>query len=441
MTVAIIQDINAALISGKSFCISGDAESSWSVAVPNIFSRIVHFKDSSYHAERNGRIAEVIAHCLKNSPRLSIKDAEKELAVVTGRLFFKQIGNKYDQDVRIAECRKELLAAKLGIVSEVFDKNAGFQSYAEKAHLERYLLTYKHGLQVDKSTLKLKIRHHGFMKDWHDVHEAWQIESQITSSIISSKSSNMPKQPWLYGENGVQAQDMYDWSELKPFRTCDPINWGNQYIFEFCAITADSPRKNGDHSWFRLKTPSGDIYSIGLYRPGKSDWLDNLNFPLRIKKGTLMQPDVSEFWPGKIETISIAITKAEFEEMKQTVENDKKNDGLTFQLFQNNCTLYCKKIAAIAKIDLPTKECVLRIIMPQLIQRIFDKVWSILPALIQKIILVIAAFFVNITQLLLGASIVDSTVTQLKNRPISAHIHSFWVFSGLPKWTSTIPIP
>ncbi|MDB6081156.1 MAG: hypothetical protein JWO53_428, partial [Chlamydiia bacterium] len=239
--------------------------------------------------------------------------------------------------------------------------------------------------------------------------------------MIAEAPSSKPLQRWMYGSKGLQNKNMYEWSELQPYKKGDPATWDHQYIFEYCVCCTDNPNKTGDHTWIRLKTPEGDIYSVGLYRPSKRDWRDNYKFPLRLKKGYLMQPDVSEFWPTDIFKIPVAITKEHFLQMKKMLETDKRNDKLVFQLFHRNCTLYVAKIAAIAHIKLPTAKLAWHFLTPSLVEKKIEKIALYLPEIVVKIVRVVVGVFLNFFLLALGATIVDAAVFE-KNNQQEPHI-------------------
>lgn len=362
--------------------------------------------------ERMSRIAVQLADELKKEKRIDIGKVQKHPKVLTARKFFKDLTV---ENPRIAECRKQLLALKLGIDAEAFAFNPGFQKFAAKNYLERYLMEYQHTLSVDPATKKISLMANGAMTLW----------DPKMDQPPAPKKSDWPKQPWVYGMQGVQSEDMFDWSVLKPYKMGNPADWGKRYVFEFCACCTGSPQKTGDHSWFRLKTPAGEIYSVGLYRPGKAGTIDNLNFPLRIKRGYLMQPDVSEFWPCDIQTISVEITQSQFLEMKKVVEQDKKEDKQTFQLMQANCVLYTKKIAKIAGIELPTDISVARLFTNRRIEPLMDKLSRVLPKFVVKVCAAVAAFFWNLVQLALGASRVDKAVKAKNGAATEAHFAKF----------------
>lgn len=425
VTPSITFELCPLLLKNQEAAIEIGKDGRWHARKSGWISKVCHIRDEKYHNERIGRIAAILAKTLSEQPRMDMKAVENNFQANATRQFLRSLRKQTLADPRIEECRRQYLATKLGINSQVFDANPGFQSYAYDSYLERYLMGYGHALKIDQQSKKLEIMIDGTYKPWHEAYAKFQ-------ALPASKGT--PKQSWLYGPKGVQKEDMYNWKELKPYMQGNPAEWGNQYIFEFCACCSTSPRFTGDHSWIRLKTPSGDIYSVGLYRPGKSDWTHNYRHPFRVKEGYLMQPDVSEFWPCDIFTIPVAITEAQFLKMKSVIETDKQNNDQVFQLFQNNCMLYCHKIAALGGIKLPTTEAALRMITPLKTQQKADHLMQKLPQLVGKLCNYVQAFFINVAQLILGAGKVDPKVA-VKHHPkkIRPHIHSIFDIFNVSK--------
>jgi hypothetical protein len=247
----------------------------------------------------------------------------------------------------IIGCKREILAFKLGVESEVltFDENRGFERFASKPPLASYLAEYNHTIKLS-SKREIQLQKEGTYTNWTELKPLVQIPERDPKT----------NQPWLYGPEGIQNKNMFEWDTLKPYKQEDPALWDHQYIFEFCCCCVDIPQFIGDHSWLRLKTPTGDIYCVGLYRPYKHDPKLNYKFPMRTQKGHLMQPDVSEFWGLPIHRLSFAITEEQFLTMKETIERDKRQDEQIFQLIGQNCTQYVEKIGEIGKIRLPTEK-------------------------------------------------------------------------------------
>lgn len=415
----IVHDIAEHLGRGESFSVINNN----STVAPHSYIDALRYRwDSTFHNECAGRLADLLISNLREAPRhTTIAASLADERTITVKTFLKQ--EKGSTDSRIELLKKEFLAFELCIPADAFDApcNAGFMKFASSPPLKRYLFEYRDMLQLDPETHEILIRAGGTFTPW----------SQAKNIIAEAPRARL-QQRWMYGPNGLQNENMYDWTELKPYKKGDPATWNYQYVFEFCVCCSDTPNQTGDHTWIRLKDPEGNIYSVGIYRPGKRDWTDNYKLPFRIKKGHLMQPDVSEFWPMDIFKIPVAITRDEFLQMKKALEDDKLHDDLTFQLFQGNCTLYAAKIASIAHIKLPTGKPAWHFIMPNIVISVVNTASEYIPEIILKVIRVCAACILNLIALVLGASVVDAAVSAV-NPDQQAHIASFWDFFDYDK--------
>ena len=369
---------------------------------------------STFRNEQLAQRAEDLTHLFEQEPRQEPAAAQSNPHVLAGRRFFKNFPSIVDS--RIDTCRREHLALKLGIPGDVFAFNPGFEKFATDSHLERYLMEYHHTLHVNPHTQELSIRANGEYVQWA---EAAHLLAHFSQPSVS------PRLPWVYGQDGIQGDDMYNWKTLKPYKRTDASQWGFRYIFELVVCCADTPHKTGDHGFLRLKTPDGAVYSVGLYRPGKRGLSDNLKFPFRLKRGYLMMPDVTEFWPCEIRSLQVAITQQQFDVMKGRIEYEKAQDKLIFQLFQSNCVLWAKHIAESAEIPLPsTDDTITRLLTPRRIQPLVDSCCSLMPSCVKTAASIPIAIVVNSLQLVLGAGVVDKEV-RLRNGPhIRPHIAS-----------------
>ena len=293
-------------------------------------------------------LAQEILSTLAALPRESPKEASRSLLAKQARTVLKKVSKNLKEHPQIKACARELLAYKIGVPSSVFecDANQGFEQFASKPPLAPYLEEYDHTVKIGAN------EEVWLLKD--DVYTPW---SWLKEGIQIPKRDPAADRPWPYGPQGVQNKNMFEWTELKPYKQEDPAQWGNQYIFEFCCCCDPKmPHFTGDHSWLRLKTPEGDIYCVGLYRPHKHDPMKKYKFPLREQKGYLQQPDMSEFWGIPVYRIPFAITEEQFKAMKQMVEQDQQKDTEIFQLIGKNCTQYVEKIGGLAEIKLPIEK-------------------------------------------------------------------------------------
>lgn len=411
----IMQALNSSLQDQQPVLLAFDQQGAPTIKTMGLLSRCWHWNDKAFHRERLSKLVPLVTQILESQDRLSIKEAANDPCIRIGRELYKSSHLYNVSSPEIEALNKQVTAAKLGIRAEVFDKNPGFQKFVEDTYLFNYLLEYGDDIKLDPMTQEIAIRKSDTYCPWKEVYQEMQ---------SWPKSENKPSQPWLYGPEGICNEDMYRWTELKPFKKGDPAEWNHQYVFEFCMCYNPRTIKNGNHSWLRLKTPTGDIYSVGLYRPGKPDLTHNLRKPFRIKQGYLMQPDVSEFWQYKIYTIDVAITEQDFLKMKKTIEKDKEDQHMLFQLFNNNCLLYIKKIGAIAGIDLPTEESILELVTPPSWKCKVKAILGRLPQCIQKICHIVTAFFVNLGQLALGAGAIDADLNEKQKMRAEPHLKS-----------------
>lgn len=411
----IINAITVALKQKQAIELRSAADGSMIVNPLGFLPAIWHWNDAGFHEERLSKLASVVSKVISLQPRMSIPEAAKDPILKAGRNLLKEAKDYEVRSSDINDLQKEVTAAKLGLNAATLDSNPGLQKLAEQTHLERYLLIFKHAIQTDTATQQISILKDGALQVWSSIFE---------ESKTWEESKRLPKCSWPYGQQGIQNLDMYDWSELKPFMKGDPVEWNHQYVFEFCSCHNPDSIKNGVHSWIRLKTPTGDIYSVGLYRPDKID--ANYNMPLRVKPAYLMQPDVSEFWDFEITKVDFAISEEAFYKIKQTIENDKRNEEeLIFQVFDSNCLLYNKKLGKIGGVDLPTLDNVLCFITPTNIAQSVAKFMDKLPSFVQKVCLYVTAFFVNCAQALLGGCKIGDELNEKQKKKAIPHINSF----------------
>ena len=109
----------------------------------------------TYRDDLLAQQAERLTQLFRAEPRQDAAEAQSSPRVLEGRKFFKNLPKIHD--ARIDACRREHLALKLGIPSETFELNPGFERFATDTHLERYLMEYHHHLQVDRGSGLLTI--------------------------------------------------------------------------------------------------------------------------------------------------------------------------------------------------------------------------------------------------------------------------------------------
>jgi hypothetical protein len=355
---------------------------------------------------QENRISRLATSFLRESFKTSLtpKQAFRDETLEKVRQFLKQIPASCVDLKEVQELKIALLAAKLGISKEAFDHNEGLLEFAEKYKLYNYLATYDHKLEEDSSH-KIQILKGNQFVNWEP----------IKSGKADYRSG---KVPWVFGPDGLQEEvDMYEFTELKPFKKEDPALWGHRTLFEFCACSEGT--FDNTHSWFRLYKNTGEIYSVGLYRGAKRNCLSHVTFPFRLHKAKLMSPDVSEFWPCEIRSIPVEITEEAFFKIKNKVESDKKRDELTLQTVGDNCLMYVKSCGSLAGISLETEEDAVSFLIPKSVKNVIGPVSREF-----KQIGFLASYpLINTIQLVLGAWYVDDALKGSAVRPKFSRIH------------------
>lgn len=337
-----------------------------------------------------------------------------------GKRFIKLMSQQAAVADRVKEAQKELMALRLGIKSEVFARNPGFYEFAEEAFLPKHLA--RHGKTISiNSEGNILIEYEGTFHKWNDISE------QFATDKLPPKSSR-----WLYGPKGVQIADVFEWRELRPFKIDDPAKWKKGYLFEICVYVEETLKGRGEHSWFRLYTPDGEIYSVGLYaeRKGRS---------MHKQPGKLQCPDVSEVWddefePSKIVTLPIIIGRNGFRRVVYKVHKDLR-EGRTFHPIDANCVLWNMEYLNIIGCEDIVKEktrrfagrLAVRMVAPAL-ERSGDAVGALFPRKVKTVAThCLAVPFWNLVQIILGSSALHPKVDPAR---VSPHLRLWQLFNS-----------
>ncbi|KAI9597767.1 hypothetical protein BDF19DRAFT_434363 [Syncephalis fuscata] len=365
-----------------------------------------------YRNNRNITVACI--DYLKTIPHMTIQEALTDARIVVINAFAKRVQVKKDKDNCTTVLRRLLLAIKLGLTTSTLDLNPGFESFATKNHLHRYLFVQRHELSTNESGTIIILRD-GVPRLWPEIRDGISVDPQ--TGVMQGQ----------YNYQGLIDRGVYEWEALTPFYiepVCPPP-WGDRYLFEFCSWIVDRPRMMGDHTYMRLKTPQGEWYSVGQYRPQKMGFHEQFVFPMKIKTSKFMSPDVSEYWNGPFTALSVEITQEQFEQMKMKIEHDQMNGDHTYQLFHGNCTKYVKSISTIAGLNLPSSIPILEILLSsQKLKSTGRKAlnWKYLPKWIKPFLKRCWALTFNLFGLVFGSGMIDN---ELKNEPKFRGIRPF----------------
>ncbi|RKP27601.1 hypothetical protein SYNPS1DRAFT_20910 [Syncephalis pseudoplumigaleata] len=305
---------------------------------------------------------------------------------------------KNAKDDCTAVLRRVLLAT-----IDILDANPGFEELAAKNHLHRYLFVQKHELTTNAAGTLVLLRD-GTPRLWPDIRN--EIRVDPSTGVMLGQ----------YNYEGFIERGVYDWDVLTPFYVEPqlPPPWGDRYLFEFCSWIVDRPRMMGDHTFIRLKTPQGEWYSMGFH--------EQFVFPMKIKASKFMSPDVSEYWNGPCTSLSVEVTKEQFERMKAQIEHDQINGDHTYQ------ASYGKSIATIAGLNLPSSIPIIEVLVSS--QTLKDRGrkalnWKYLPKWIKPFLKGCWTVAFNLFGLVFGSGMIDKENTpKFKGiRPFIGDLH------------------
>ncbi|MCB1112929.1 MAG: hypothetical protein H7A37_09880 [Chlamydiales bacterium] len=357
--------------------------------------------------ERIGRIAAAFEARMQDLGNITVAEATDNELLKEARVFLKSVKKEYREDPRVQACAKQLNASRLGVTPEALDASPGFETFAVENILYRYLYIYNDELRIDEESAHVWIKHKGDYVPWRNVRKIVEIPPP-------PMKEDYPVQRWVYDQYGLINKDMYNWEKVIPFKHGNPADWGHRTFFVFCASRPMGPALAGLHSWFRIMRSDGTIYSIGKYRPEKQKLTDHLKQPFRVKRGYIMCPDVSEFYPMPVKETRIEITEEQADTIIAAVEERKRNEeNEHFHNLLRNCTVFDNEMAELAGVRLPTRQRIWRVITPDWFQRFIDAIDPYTPRFIHNFFDRMTAFFINlIGYVFLGATQVDASLSE-----------------------------
>ena len=365
-------------------------------------------------------VAWALKKCLEENVVNDLQLALCNPVVIIANEYRKRINPKdVGKDVYNA-LHIQVTAAKLGIPFSVLEANPSFFVFATKNAIHRYLMVYNHELRFNTDTNQIFIMYKGEFVEW-----------SIANTLIQRTENDPLILKGQYSRTGIIDLGLHNWKKLEPFIRLPPVgavvdpnntncgkppsmrhDWGDRYILEFCSWILDKPRLGGDHAWIRLKSPSGDVYSVGQYRPRKFGFHEQFIFPMKIKMSEFSSPDICEFWSGPYVTLAFEITEEQFLAMKEQIEKDQNAKEHIYQLFHGNCVNYAMSIAYLADIKFPTQIPIVELLVDEKLRTIgrFALNSRISPPFMHNFFNWLWAVNFNWFSLLLGSGMVSNEV-------------------------------
>lgn len=374
-------------------------------AEKSFFSRTLRNFNVRYYPAKT---AENFLKAIKELPPLDPALAIYHKTILAIRSFKHLLSDDAKKLPSVQKCIIAYEAFQLRISVEILEKNADFREFAKSPPLERYLAGHKHTLKVSE-TGTILILYQNEYREWGQVRESFE-------NMMIPEIHTAPVVEIHYDKTGVTKRNIYDWNTFEPFRIEKNHSWGAIYLAEICVCTGEEAvRYSGDHTWLRLKTPEGEIYSVGLNLPRKIEQ-NTEEPPFRERQGYLQSPDISEDWDCQTYTLPLIINKEQFNLIKKSIEDDKacENSGgiRLMHVLDNNCTDYTLEKVNLAGFKFTANRSITRLITPIILHKVYDGVAMVLPTKLMKIIDAIGITTINTLLRLLGRGKVDTDLSK-----------------------------
>lgn len=243
----------------------------------------------------------------------------------TGKILAERLKKKsiFSQEM-IKDFLMKYMAVRLCIQANVFTNNPGFFEFSMNYNLDQLMAEYDHTIRTTISGDVL------LLVEGEEI--PWPMIKEYTTLLGNGGGR--------YSYRGIQSVGFTNWQKIPVHKIGNPEEWSYKYVFEICIKHAERPRGLGDHAWFRLKTPQGEIYSIGM-SSDKNLGSESLFHALQPRKAFLISPDFNEFSSdADVINLPIEISEDQFKLLLHAIETDKSSDQLVFQIFCSNCTTY-----------------------------------------------------------------------------------------------------
>lgn len=253
-------------------------------------------------------------------------------------------------------------------------------------------------------------------------------------------------------KQGIMPWPQHDVKELFAHTTEDPAAWGNQYIYEIVTSLLDeegkTPHFTGDHSWLRLRTKDGEVYSWGVVRPSITVWQGLMQRSKMMLNGVPECPDQFETLEKKehhVLATQIPITEEQFEEIKANL-NTMNQKGVPFSVLAGvTCTGHVVHQSAKIGVKIHCEISAAALLGKTLFGKTIRWLWkSIVPKFIRILFTYIADFFLGLFVLRLAAiHAQDPKVQETYGAEFDYFSHNFFnIFKpvqmlhpvGLRKW-------
>jgi len=387
-----------------------DGSGSIKVTSIGFWERIGHLNENFLTGVVNTN-ANVLENALKQK-HLTPLDSQDDRDVDLASAFKNSPLSEWVESGQLSRFSDSLTAARLGLTTEQLKSAEGLSEFANK-RLYMYLARYGDTLRVNEKGA-VEIRYQGKFTPWSEIPAEIRNQDLTPSNKKDLDNPWGDPHPWPYGPNGLMKDDMDTWDTLPVMFKEDPKRWGGGYAFSIATNTGKHPDPRTDHSWIRLMTPEGDVYSVKFDQPDKMSKQKSLPDPIRVKQGKV-RLDCHEFISKrkKITEVIFATTPEGFQAMKAKVEEDHRKGILPYNLIHRNCAAYSLELARLGGVQLEAKTSFTRLALPSRVAHVLQRCFKSLPTLLQNLVHALTSLVWNLIQVWMGATKVDKKIQSM----------------------------
>ena len=229
---------------------------------------------------------------------------------------------------------------------DLFFQNPEFADFMFSGFLHKSMLYFKHSLTGADGQIGLAVN--GQFTAASEILNRFFVENGVVYSI-----ENGMKKRWMYNHQGLVCFDPSSWLHPIPFNklSTPPGEYRVQVVTSLKDPKdhnlLDKVSKGAVHSWLRLVTPEGDVYSLGW---GHNPKEFNLFQPLASLRARLSCPDTFEVTSSNFLETTIPISEQQAESLLEFVAINAYDDSARFNYFSGNCVEFASQALEYANI-------------------------------------------------------------------------------------------
>ena len=269
-------------------------------------------------------------------------------------------------------------AIKCGLDPKIYFKHPDFADFILSAHIQKFFEYF--GEHKIKNHGQVGLLVEGEFTPWEAISKRFFIEE---GKIYSTETGE--KKRWIYIGEGLVCYDPLNWKTPIPLmKLKEPPG---KYLFQ--VVTSHVKPENQDlsdrvlqgarHTWFRIITPDGNVYSFGMaFDPREFNVLQ----PLSSVKGRIACPDAYEASAEKRIETTFPIEKENALNIGEIIKKYNRDENLQFNFIKGNCAGFTQEvltasgIGGIPKTKMTVSQILWKFIVPKPVRKIIKSIWA-----------------------------------------------------------------